>query len=177
MLLSIFLLNSCGKDEKPQVIFEFSPPLPLGYNMEIDTSNVDSFTVRETFDFPASLEGELSKQNTTKDKIISAKLVFMRIQVMDYAYADSNKYGNLRDIAVLELDIKKTGVGQQLVAKKMISDVYTKAVNLDLEDVELKEYLKQDNFRMVIRYMKRRPMPNEMPFIISCKFRITADPL
>ncbi len=176
LLTNSILFNSCKKDKaKTDVIIEY--PIALPDLMEIDTLNVDSMVERETFDFPTTLEGELAKNNTTKAKIKSAQLVFMRLQVMDYAYADSTKYSNLRDIAELELDIKKEGIGQALIARKSIPDVYVKAVNLDLENVDLKDYLKADNFRMAVRYKKRRPMPNDMPYVISIKFRIVADPL
>jgi hypothetical protein len=169
------VLNSCKKDHKSEVIIEYQ--IPFANNMEIDTLNVDSFIERESYDFPTSLEGELSKNNTAKEKIKSAKLTFMRIQVVDYAYADSNKYGNLRDLSVLQMDAKKIGVGQQQIAHMTIPDVYAKAVNMDLDDIELKDYLKQESFRLVFRYKKRRPMPNEMPFVILLKFKIIADPL
>ncbi len=175
LLLSSVLFNSCKKDAKADVVIEYS--IPFINNMEIDMTKVDTFVERESYDFPTSLDGELAKNNTSKEKIKSAKLIFMRIQVMDYAYADSTRYGNLRDISAMELDIKKEGLPQLLIAKKMIPDVYTKAVNMDLQDVELKEYLKSNSFRMVFRYMKRRQMPNEMPFIVTLKFQITASPL
>jgi hypothetical protein len=169
------LTDSCKKDHKSEIIIEYQ--IPFANNMEIDTLHVDSFVERESYDFPTSLEGELAKNNTAKEKIKSAKLTFMRIQVVDYAYADSNKYGNLRDISVLQMDAKKDGIGQQMIAHKNIPDVYTKAVNMDLDDIELKDYLKQESFRLVFRYKKRRPMPNEMPFVVTLKFKVIADPL
>jgi hypothetical protein len=96
---------------------------------------------------------------------------------LDYAVYDSVNYSNLKDLSEIRVDIKNSNVGQMEVARKLIPDVRVKAVNLDLPDVEGKEYLKQDNFSMVFKYRKRRGMPDEMPFIISLKFKITADPL
>lgn len=174
-LLLTLLLNSCKKDNQTEIILEY--PLLFLDNMEIDEKNIDSLIVRETLDFPTTLEGDLAKNNTSKDKIKSAKLVFMRIQVMDYAYDDSSKYSNLKDLSFMSLDIKHSNIGQKLIASKSISDVKTRAINLDLEDAEVKDYLKQDNFRMVVKYRKRRAMPHEMPFVISLRFRIVADPL
>ncbi len=174
MLLCSFLFNSCKK-EKKEIVLEY--PYLFFNNMEIDWYNVDTFVERETFDFPTSLDGELARNNTSKEKITSAKLVLMRIQVPDYAIGDTSKYGSLHDIAEIKLDIKKDGVGQQMVAKKFIPDAFTKAINMDLEFVEAKEYLKRDNFRLVIKYKKRRPILHEIPLIISIKFIITADPL
>jgi hypothetical protein len=167
--------NGCKKDHKSEIVIEYQ--IPFANNMEIDTLNVDSFIERESYDFPTSLEGELAKNNTAKEKIKSAKLTMMRIQVVDYAFADSSKYGNLRDLSVLQMDAKKIGIGQQQIAHINIPNVYTKAVNLDLDDVELKDYLKQESFRLVFRYKKRRPMPNEMPFVVLLKFKVIADPL
>jgi hypothetical protein len=175
ILLVVSLFNSCKKDDKTDVVLEYAIPFPE--NMEIDVLNVDTFVERESYDFPTSLDGELAKNNTSKDKVKSAKLIFMRIQVMDFAYADSSRYGNLKDISDMEMDVKGENLPQLLVSEKAIPDVYTKAVNMNLKDVELKDYLLKDHFRMVFRYKKRRPMPNEMPFIISVRFRIVAESL
>lgn len=169
------LFCDCKKEKISEVVLEY--PIIFVQNMEIDTLNVDSLIVRESFEFPANLESELAKNNTTKSKIKSAKLIGFRIQVMDYAVYDSVNYANLKDLSEVRVDIKNVNVGQIEVANKLISDVRVKAVNLNLPDVEGRDYLKQDNFSMVFKYRKRRPMPDEMPFVISLKFRITADPL
>ena len=170
------LFCDCKKEKSPsEIVLEY--PILFPQNMEIDTLNVDSLIVRESYEFPANLEGELAKNNTSKSKIKSAKLIGFRIQVLDYAVYDSVNYSNLKDLSEIRVDIKNTNVGQIEVARKLIPDVRVKAVNLDLPDVEGKEYLKQDNFSMVFKYRKRRAMPDEMPFIISLKFKITADPL
>jgi hypothetical protein len=174
ILLCGFLMNSCKKDKKTAIEMDY--PFFVYYNMEIDVTRVDTFIERESFEISTTLEGEMSNKNSTKKNIRSAKLAFLRIQVLDYAL-DTNKYGNLRDLSAMELDIKKEGFGQELVASKLIPDVYTKAVNLDLRDVELREYMKQDVIKLVIRYKKRREMPNEMPFVITGKYIIVADPL
>ncbi|MDP2176280.1 MAG: hypothetical protein Q8K70_10270 [Bacteroidota bacterium] len=175
-LACTLVLSSCKKDPKKDLI-EIEYPLYFPDKMVGETHGVDSLIDRETFEFPTELDGELAKNNTNKSKIVSARLIFMRIQVLDYAYQDSTKYSNLKDISEIYLDIKKTGVGQELIAKKMIPDVRTNAVNLDLEDIELKKYLQADNFAMVVKYKKRRGMLHDMPFVISLKFKITAEPL
>lgn len=169
------LSTSCKKESPTEIELEY--PLIFPDLMEIDVKSVDSFVIRESNDFPTTLDGELAKHNTNKSKIKSAKLTFMRLQVMDYAFADSNKYSDFGYISDLMMDIKKDGLGQQLIAKKSIPNVRTKAVNLELEDVELKNYLQQDNFRMVFKYKKRKAMPNDMPYVITFKFKIIADPI
>lgn len=173
--LALLAIGSCKKDKKQDVEIDY--PISLPDVMEIDTTNVDSFVIRESIDFPTFLDGDLAKNNTSKDKIKSAKLTYLRLQVMDYAFADSAHYANLSDISELSMDIKKDGIGQHTVAHKLVPDVRTKSVIMDLTDVELKDYLKQDNFRMVIRYKKRRPMPNQMPYTVVLKFKVIAEPL
>ncbi|MCC6818598.1 MAG: hypothetical protein IT245_06895 [Bacteroidia bacterium] len=59
----------------------------------------------------------------------------------------------------------------------MIPNQRTKAVNFVLEDIELKDYLQKDFFRMVIKYRKRKSMYNQIPFYIAATFKIIADPL
>jgi hypothetical protein len=176
LALSTLVLSSCKKDPKKDLI-EIEYPLFFPDKMVGETHGVDSLIDRETFEFPTELDGELAKNNTNKSKIVSARLVLMRIQVLDYAFDDSTKYSNLKDLSEIYLDIKKSGIGQDLVAKKMIPDVRTKAVNLDLEDIELKKYLQEDKFAMVVKYKKRRGMLHDMPFVISLKFKITAEAL
>jgi hypothetical protein len=75
------------------------------------------------------------------------------------------------------MDIKKIGIGQNLIANKNIPDIRTKFVNLDLNDVELKEYLSQESFAFVVKYIKRRGMLHDMPFAINLKFKIIAETL
>jgi hypothetical protein len=101
----------------------------------------------------------------------------MRIQVMDYAWEDSTKYSNLKDMSFLSMDLKKAGFGQDLVASKNIPDLRTRFVNLELNDVELKEYLAQESFGFVVKYIKRRGMLHDMPFAINLKFKIIAETL
>jgi len=169
------LSTSCKKESQTEIELEY--PIIFPDLMEIDVKSVDSFVIRESNDFPTSLDGELAKHNTNKSKIKSAKLTFMRLQVMDYAFADSTKYSDFGYISELMMDIKKDGLGQALIAKKSIPNMRTKAVNLDLENVELKDYLQQETFKMVFKYKKRKAMPNDMPYVITLKFKIIADPI
>jgi hypothetical protein len=173
--LFLFGMSSCKKKDKSEIKMEY--PMVFQENMEIDTENVDSFVVRESYPFPTFLDGELAKNNTSKDKVKSAKLAFLRMQIWDFAYSDSSKYSNLSDISDIILELKADGLGAVKIASKKIPDIRTNAINLDLEDVDLKEYLKKDEFTMIIKYKKRRAMYNEMPFILSTKFIIVADPL
>jgi len=173
--LAFLSIGSCKKDKKGDVELEY--PISFIDMMEIDTTNVDSFVIRESIDFPTALDGDLAKNNTSKDKIKSAKLVYLRLQVLDYAYADSAHYANLSDISELSMDIKKDGIGQHMVAHKVVPDARTKNVVMDLTDVELRDYIKQDNFRFVAKYKKRRAMPNQMPYSIVLKFKVIAEPL
>jgi hypothetical protein len=175
-ILSLFSVSSCKKEKNQgDVVLEYT--IPFIEKMQIDVNNIDSFIERESYSFPTQFDDELAKNNTNKSKIKSAKLIFMRIQVIDYAYLDTSNYSNLKDISDMEVYAKNDNVGTSLIATKSIPDLRTKAVNMDLQDVELRDYLKQDNFNMIFRYKKRRAMPNEMPFIISLKFKIIADPL
>lgn len=174
LLIPVFF-TACKK--KKQEVIKMEYPIIFTDKMQIDTENVDSFVTRETFPFPTSLEGELSKKNTSKSKIRTANLQFLRLQILDYAYQDTQNYCNLQDISDIILSVKADGLGTREVAFKAIPDVRTNAINLDIHSVELKEYLQRDFFSMVISYKKRRAMHHEMPFVISTKFYIEADPL
>ena len=73
--MTSILFCDCKKEKSPsEIILEY--PILFPQNMEIDTLNVDSLIVRESYEFPANLDGELAKNNTSKSKIKSAKLIF-----------------------------------------------------------------------------------------------------
>jgi hypothetical protein len=76
------------------------------------------------------------------------------------------------------MDIKYDGIGQDLMASKVaIPDTRTKVLNLDIADVELKNYFQQPTIQMVFKYKKRRQMHNIMPYIIIGRLKIVADPI
>lgn len=175
LLLTVFLLSNCKKDKQTEVYFEY--PLFFVDNMEMDTLNVNSMVERETYDFPTSLESVLSSNNTDKKHIKSAKLIAMRIQILDYALADSINWCNIQDISEIYADIRHSLLGTKTVAFKMVPDTRVAGINFEMTGVELKEYLQQDYFRMAFRYKKRRAMEDQMPFVISLRFAITADPI
>lgn len=185
---------SCRKEKKKGSEINMDYPLVSGYTMEValDTVNVDSFIYRESIDFPTNLGDQLAQNNTSKDLIKSAVLESLKLQILDYAYeeiyhcyntgwssvCDSIHYSNFQDISMIYLDIKKDGIGQDLIAKKDFNpDKRTNIINLDIVNVELKKYLQQETFRMVFKFKKRRQMHHQMPFVIIGKFKIVADPL
>ena len=175
VLLSLSLSN-CKKDKQKEITIEY--PLFFVNNMEIDTTEADSLIVRESIDFPTNLDGELAKNNTDKSRIKSGKLEFFRIQILDNAVFDSLNYCNFKDLKEMSIDIKHNDLGQFEVANKLnIPDTRTKALNLDLTNIELKEFLQKETFRMVFKYRKRRQMHHEMPFVVSLKFKIVAEAL
>lgn len=174
-LLCFLFISSCKKDDNSEMEIEYTTL--FSDMMEIDVSSVDSYVVRETDPFPTALDGELSKKNTSKSKIKSAKLSSLRLQLWDFVYEDTVNHCNLKDLSEIVLEINAEGLGATKIAYKMIPDVRTNAINFILEDVELREYLKKDYFTMIIKYKKRRPMYHDMSFIITPKFKIIADPL
>lgn len=143
----------------------------------MDTLNVNTWVVRESHEFPTTLDDFLKDKNTNKSKIKSAKLTSMRIQIMDFALADSINWCNIQDISDMEVDIKSSIAGQRTVAFKQIPDKRVAGINLDMTGTELKDFLQQEKFSMVFKYLKRRAMEDQMPFIITLKFIITAEPL
>ncbi len=172
ILTSLFV--SCKKDKKSKEITVEYPVL-FADKFVGETHGVDSLIERVSFEFPTSLDGELAKNNSSKSKITSAKLVFLKLQILDIHYNDSLKYSNFKDLSELYFDIYSTGVGQELIGEKQIPDIRTRAIDLNIQDNELKKYLVQDKFGMVVKYKKRRGMLHDMPFVISGKFVIKAE--
>lgn len=179
LVLVIFTSNSCKKEKsKTEIVIDYVIPFPDNMELDNNTNDIDSLIQRTTVEFPTTLDGELAKNNTNKSLIKSAKLTSMTMQVLDYAYSDSTKYANFKDLKDMYLDILKAGIGQENVAfKENIPDKRIKILNMDMSNVELKEYLKQETFQFIAKYRKRRARPHEMPYIIKLNFRIVADPL
>lgn len=177
-LVSVFLVSfqtACKKKKQESIVIEY--PIFFADMMEIDTSDVDSLIIRETFDFPTQLDGELAKNNTNKSRIKSARLTALRVQMLDVDFNDTLTHSDFGHLSEIMIDIKKDPLPQRQVAYKLIPNQRTKAVNFNLEDVELKDYLQQDVFRMVFKYRKRKLMPHDLPFYIAGTFKIIADPL
>lgn len=176
LLISCSLLFiTCRKEGKSEVIFEYPMEFPL--QMSSDTVDIDSLIEKTTVNFQTQLEGKLAEHNSNKSKIKSARLVFMQLKVPAPVFYDSNSYSNLRDISEIMLDIRQDQVGQMPVAHKLTEDKRTMSINMNLLDAEIKDYMMNEYFSLVIKYRKRRPIYKEMPFSISFRFRIVADPL
>lgn len=175
-ILFVFIATqflACKKDKSKSEI-ELDYPIFFPEVMEIDTLNIDSLIVRETYPFAIDLQSDLTNKNLIK----SAHLMSLRIQTADYAFYDSVNYCNFNDIKEIYLSIKNVDVGTELVAQKIeIPNTRVKVINLDVLGTELREYLRKENFQMVVKYRKKRGMPDQMPFYITGKFKVYADPL
>jgi hypothetical protein len=175
----ITLFSACKKDKSPtEIVIEYPIFFADQFEVALDTVALSEYIVRESFAFPMDLDTELSKQGASKKSIKSAKLMFLKLQVLDYAYPDSNKYCNFKDLSEMYMDIKYDGIGQDLIASKsLIPDTRTKVLNLDMADIELKNYFQQPTIQMVFKYKKRRQMHNIMPYIIIGRLKVIADPI
>ena len=61
--------------------------------------------------------------------------------------------------------------------KLNIPDKRVKILTMDMSNVELKEYLKQEKFQFIAKFRKSRARSHPMPYIIKLNLRIVADPL
>lgn len=168
----LFLSNSCKKSKNTDV--EIILPILFVDRMPEEQEGVDSLIERVTYEFPTNLDDALIKNNTKKENIKSARLTNLRLQVVEHTYLDSTHYSNWKELSEIQLDIISSKVGREKVAFKLIPDVRTKAINMEIIDVELKSYLQQDKFAMAIRYRKRRPMYHDLEYVISGSFKIIA---
>lgn len=167
---------SCRDKSKDQIVIE--QPIFFPMIMEIDTLNVDSLIVRETDAFPTTLDGTLANNNTNKSKITSASLISLTLVIPDYVRGDTVNYCNFKDLSEISLYVKNDANGTKLSAQKLnIPDKIMYTLNMDIAPEELRDYLRSDDFRMVVSYRKRRPMPDKLEFFIIGKFMVYADPL
>lgn len=179
ILVLVLFASACKKDKSPtEVVIEYPILFVDQFEVALDTLKLSEYIIRESFAFPMDLDTELKKQGASKSSIKSARLMSFKLQILDYAYPDSTKYCNFKDLQEMYMDIKIDGVGQDLIASKsFIPDVRTKALNLDIADIELKNYFQQETIKMVFKYKKRRQMHNIMPYLIIGRLKVIADPI
>lgn len=179
ILAVLSCVTACKKDKSPtEIVVEYPIFFFDQFEVALDTVKLSEYIVRESFPFTVDLDAELSKQGASKKSIKSVKLMYLKLQVTDFAYPDSVKYCNFKDLQEMYMDMKLDGVGQDLIASKsFIPDTRTKVLNLDIEDIELKNYFQQPTIQMVFKYKKRRQMHNIMPYVILGRLKIIADPI
>ena len=152
-LLSFVILNfSCKKKEVDKLTeFDISYTTNLtipSASMTISSSSVSPTTVEFTTpNVPTQQSTKFSAEGTAQSLIDQIKMTKYNISV-------SGTGSNLDFLKALTIYIKASSVGEQIIATKTNIPTGITAISMDLQDVNIKDYIFQDNvqFRVVATF-------------------------
>ena len=173
-MMLMLVINGCRKDAKTEIQIEYPFYYPCLLNSDARMS--DTLTLMEIINLKDTLEQVLKEHQTSKERIKSIKIISLSLYEPEFAFYDTMRFANFRDIETLELFMHHDLIGDKRIAYKVVADQLAKSINPELEDTELKAYVLQDAFGVKVAYRKRRYKNCEMPFVLTLKLRITADP-
>lgn len=171
LLTGIAALSGCKKIKDNYTTFEV--PYSAGYAVPADDS-IGVERIYTSYDFPTSIDDALLQNKTSKSLIESGKLKSLEMDIVRYDSTITLMYGALEEIRVyLDAD----GLGETFAAYKTIDPSAGSRVVFDIVDVDLKEYLKRDTFRIRIKMTLRSAIPKDTPMLFKSKFTIRAKTL
>jgi len=143
---------SCKKEEAAKLTefdINYSTNLTIpSASMTVSNPSLTPTTVEFTSpNVPTQQAAKFSSEGTAKNLIDQIKMTKFNISV-------SGAGANLDFLKSLTLYIKASGVGEQMVASKTNIPSGVTAVAMDLQDVNIKDYIFQDNiqFRVVATF-------------------------
>lgn len=152
-ITALMVLNiSCKKDEAKKLTefdINYSTNLTIpSASMTVSSSSITPTTVEFTTpNVPTQQSTKFSAEGTAKSLIDQIKMTKFDISV-------SGAGANLDFLKSLTVFIKASGVGEQMVATKTNIPSGVTSVAMDLQDVNIKDYIFQDNiqFRVVATF-------------------------
>lgn len=171
-VLSLFTFQSCEKIKEQ--LEELSINIPLGLAEVIFTANPTPagevvFTKEVSTDIQKTLDDYGAGENLdiSLDDIESIKPKTMVLRIVD-----DNSSFKLSDVEYVEIQIfTENKTEKQLVAKRTFEGVTENSVELDISDVELKDYLKED--KVSYEFLVRTNAAIEEPTQIGIKMTYT----
>ncbi|MBC7426320.1 MAG: hypothetical protein H7321_07275 [Bacteroidia bacterium] len=169
LLAIVYSYSGCKKLKEK--FTEFDIPVSGVYPVPID-SVLGVMKTYTTIDFQTTLDDELLKRNSSKNLIESGKLTHMEMNIIRYDTSVKTQYGFIEEIKVY---IDADGLGKTFVgAKSPVPSNAGLQVVFDIDDVELKEYLKRESFRLIIETILREPIKQITPMQFKSNYHIRA---
>lgn len=164
----VFVTNGCKKNGKKLITIpvdmSFNTPYPTPEIMDIDT--LLSF---ETYRFPTGIDAYLVPKNSSKELLQDVFLDKMDMQIV---LNDSTTFDVLKQIDVyLSADGMTETLGAYL---HEVPQTGLLSISLTPTGNNMKNYLKKDEFFLVIKMVLRKPLPKNTYMTIKTIFKGTA---
>lgn len=115
-------------------------------------------------------ESEFENNNTNSNLVESVKLTTLRLDLQTPASGD---FDFLNDIFIY---ITADGLPEQLIASKVdIPENGARSLTLDIENVELEEYIKKDSYRLRTETTTDQTIESDHEIEIYTKFKVDAE--
>ena len=115
-------------------------------------------------------ESEFENNNTNSNLVESVKLTTLRLDLQTPASGD---FDFLNEIFIY---ITADGLPEQLIASKVgIPENGARTLSLDVENVELEEYIKKDSYRLRTETTTDQTIESDHEIEIYTKFRVDAE--
>lgn len=164
ILFSAASFNACKKDGI-QVKFK------LNYDVDftIESGNIlnlpfDVFTPEVT----TNSEGEFEANDTRKDKVESIKLNFIDLEI---TAPQGETFSFLKHVY---LYINADGLDEKRIAYKENIDNSTSTISLDIEDVELADYIKKDSYSLRVESVTDEQLSQDVDVHADLQFQVKA---
>lgn len=170
--LAVVVLFGCKKVKdlatiEQDITYQEDVPIPFGFTVPI-TVNVDT-SIR--YAFATDYQTYLNSYNTSSDKVISTKMKKLSMRITNPANQ------NFDFLDTVKLYVYADGLPEVLAAYKTPVPKGTQLVDLDVVDVELKQYFLKDSMHVRLNgFVNTLPQPNTN-VNLSTTFRLTANPL
>lgn len=115
-------------------------------------------------------ESEFENNNTNADLVESIKLTTLRL---DLQSPESGDFDFLNEIFIY---ITADGLPEQLIASKTaIPENGARTLNLDVEGVELREYIQEDTYRLRTETVTDQTIESDHVIEVYTKYRVDAE--
>jgi hypothetical protein len=164
LLISISLFGCKKLDKFTKFNLEYnesvSIPATLGVNLPFNIY---------TPDVSSNSEASFSANNTRKDLIEEIKLTQLDLTIT------SPTNGNFNFLKTIEVYISADGLSElKIASKENIPNTMLTNLALDISNVDLKEYLKKDKFKLRLYTTKDQAVTNDYQINVHSKFFVDA---
>jgi len=170
--LAVVVLFGCKKAKdlatiEQDITYQENLPIPFGFTVPIPV-NMDTSI---SYAFATDYQTYLNTYHTSSDKVISTKMQKLSMRITTPANQ------NFDFLDTVKLYVNAPGLPEVLAAYKTPVPKGTQLVDLDVVNVELKQYFLQDSMHVRLNgFVNTLPQPNTN-VNLSTTFRLVANPL
>lgn len=165
LLFVIFILNSCDKlDELTKFDITYNSTVEIKATANLNLP-FDIFTP----DIETNSESEFEVNDTRKDLIEEIRLKQLELTITS---PDDQNFSFLESIRVY---IAAEGLPEiQIASKEDINSAVENILELDIEDIDIQEYIKKDNFNLRLNTVTDEVLTNDVIMNVKSVFFVDA---